>query len=84
MVYVITEPCIGNKDKSCIAVCPVSCIKEAANQFYIAPDECINCGVCEDCLPVRRYFADIDIPEKWTQYIEKNRAFADGSKLNQP
>ena len=24
--YVITEPCIGVKDKSCVSVCPVDCI----------------------------------------------------------
>jgi len=26
MAYVITEPCIGVKEASCVAVCPVDCI----------------------------------------------------------
>ena len=26
MTYVITEPCIDVKDKSCVEVCPVDCI----------------------------------------------------------
>ena len=26
MAYVITEPCIGTKDNSCVEVCPVDCI----------------------------------------------------------
>ena len=26
MAYVITQPCIDVKDKSCVDVCPVSCI----------------------------------------------------------
>ncbi len=26
MTYVITEPCIGVKDASCVDVCPVDCI----------------------------------------------------------
>ena len=26
MAYVITEPCIGVKDKACVAVCPVNAI----------------------------------------------------------
>ena len=26
MAYIITEPCIGTKDKSCVDVCPVDCI----------------------------------------------------------
>ena len=26
MAYVIAEPCIGQKDNSCVEVCPVDCI----------------------------------------------------------
>ena len=26
MTYIITEPCIDTKDRSCIEVCPVDCI----------------------------------------------------------
>ena len=26
MTYVITEPCVGVKDASCVDVCPVDCI----------------------------------------------------------
>ncbi|HYT46384.1 MAG TPA: ferredoxin, partial [Methylomirabilota bacterium] len=26
MTYVITQPCIGVKDASCVDVCPVDCI----------------------------------------------------------
>ena len=25
MTYVVTEPCIGTKDRSCVEVCPVDC-----------------------------------------------------------
>lgn len=28
MTHVIAEPCIGVKDKACVAVCPVDCIWE--------------------------------------------------------
>jgi NAD-dependent dihydropyrimidine dehydrogenase PreA subunit len=28
MTYVIVEPCIGDKNASCVDVCPVSCIYE--------------------------------------------------------
>ncbi|HEU4558886.1 MAG TPA: ferredoxin, partial [Longimicrobium sp.] len=47
MPYVITEPCIGTKDGSCVEVCPVDCIYESEDQYYINPDECIDCGACE-------------------------------------
>ena len=26
MTYIITEPCVGVKDASCVDVCPVDCI----------------------------------------------------------
>lgn len=42
MTYIITEPCIGTKDASCVEVCPVDCIYEGEDQYYIHPDECID------------------------------------------
>ena len=44
MTYVIAEPCIGVKDRSCVDVCPVDCIYEGDDQLYIEPDECIAAG----------------------------------------
>ncbi|MGH2498410.1 MAG: 4Fe-4S dicluster domain-containing protein [Ktedonobacteraceae bacterium] len=32
MTYVITQPCIGVKDGSCVDVCPVDCIHPAAGE----------------------------------------------------
>ena len=37
MTYVIAEPCIGVKDRSCVDVCPVDCIYEGEDQLYIDP-----------------------------------------------
>src|SRR4029453_17330739 len=51
MTYVIVEPCIGEKNSSCVDVCPVSCIYEAEEMYYINPDECIECGACEPECP---------------------------------
>jgi ferredoxin len=56
MPYVITEPCIGTKDASCVEVCPVDCIYEGEDQYYIHPDECIDCGACEPECPVTAIF----------------------------
>jgi NAD-dependent dihydropyrimidine dehydrogenase PreA subunit len=43
MTYVITQPCIDVKDKSCVDVCPVSCIyiqtDDLDRKLYIHPDE---------------------------------------------
>lgn len=75
MPYIIAEPCIGTKDASCVAVCPVDCIYEGEDQYYINPDECIDCGACEPECPVEAIFTDDATPEQWVSYIEKNRNF---------
>jgi len=73
MTYVITEPCIGVKDRACVDVCPVDCIYEGEDMLYIHPDECIDCGACEPECPVTAIFPEEDVPEEWTSYIEKNK-----------
>jgi len=70
--YVVTEPCIGVKDKSCMTVCPVDCIYEADEQVYIHPDECIDCGLCEPECPVNAIFVDTDVPPNWKDFIQRN------------
>ena len=74
MAYVITEPCIGVKDSSCVEVCPVDCIHSADEQpqFYINPDECIDCGVCEPVCPVSAIFPQDAVPEEWSHFTEAN------------
>ena len=39
MTYIIAEPCIDIKDKSCIDVCPVDCIYEFDRILVIDPEE---------------------------------------------
>jgi NAD-dependent dihydropyrimidine dehydrogenase PreA subunit len=72
MPHIICEPCIGVKDKSCVDVCPVECIYEADDQFYIHPEECIDCGACIPACPVSAIFVEEDVPEKWQSFIAKN------------
>ncbi|MEO8030735.1 MAG: ferredoxin family protein [Gemmatimonadota bacterium] len=73
MAYVITEACITVKDKACVDVCPVDCIYEGADQLYIHPDECIDCGACEPECPVTAIFPEEDVPPDQTASIEKNK-----------
>lgn len=75
MAFIITEPCIGTKDASCVKVCPVECIHEGDDQYYIDPDECIDCGACEPECPVEAIYPEDEVPEKWNSFIEKNRGF---------
>ncbi|HWQ27434.1 MAG TPA: ferredoxin family protein [Dehalococcoidia bacterium] len=75
MAYVITEACIGTKDRSCVDVCPVDCIHDegdADRMLYIDPDECIDCGACEPACPVSAIYAEDDVPENLKPYIEIN------------
>ncbi len=80
MAYVIAEPCIGTKDTACVDACPVDCIHpskreseyETAQQLYIDPVECIDCGACVPVCPVSAIFAGDDLPDKWKQYAEIN------------
>ena len=86
MTYVITQPCIGVKDASCVDVCPVDCIHptqnepefETAEMLYINPDECIDCGACEPACPVTAIFEESATPEEWRQYIQINADFFKG------
>jgi ferredoxin len=77
MTYVITEPCLDIKDKSCIEVCPVDCIIAADEDrmLFIDPDECIDCGACVDPCPVDAIYAEEDVPQQWSVFTELNREY---------
>jgi ferredoxin len=80
MPYVITEPCIGVKDKACQEICPVDCIYEGPKEgfpdmLFIHPDECIDCGVCQPECPVSAIFPEDDVQDDQAQYIQINRDF---------
>ena len=74
MTYVITQPCVGVKDASCVDVCPVDCIhaREEDEQYYIDPGECIDCGACEPVCPVSAIFEEGAVPREWRAYIGLN------------
>ena len=80
MAYVIAEPCIGTKDTACVDACPVDCIHpskreseyETAQQLFIDPVECIDCGACVPVCPVSAIYAADDLPDKWKHYVEIN------------
>src|SRR4051794_41653043 len=78
MTYIIAEPCIDIKDKSCIDVCPVDCIHEAARILVIDPEECIDCGACEPECPVEAIFPEDALPDKWEPFVRINYAYGEG------
>jgi NAD-dependent dihydropyrimidine dehydrogenase PreA subunit len=84
MTYVITQPCIDVKDKSCVDVCPVSCIyiesDDLDRKLYIHPDECIDCGACEPECPVSAIFEESAVPPEWAEFIELDRRWTTGNE----
>ena len=78
MTYVIGEPCIDIKDRSCVDVCPVDCIYEAGRMLVIDDEECIDCGACEPECPVEAIFPQDALPEKWAPFVKINAAWNDG------
>lgn len=80
MAFIIAEPCIKVKDTACVDACPVDCIHprkdepgfEEAEQLYIDPQECIDCGACVPVCPVSAIFSDADLPDKWAHFEKIN------------
>ena len=80
MTYVIAEPCIGTKDNSCVEVCPVDCIHPTPDEpdydkvemLYIDPEECIDCDACVEACPVDACFAEDQVPDEWSKFVQIN------------
>ncbi|HMJ00907.1 MAG TPA: ferredoxin family protein, partial [Gaiellaceae bacterium] len=81
VTYIITEPCIDVKDKSCVDVCPVDCIHEFERILIIDPEECIDCGACEPECPVEAIFPEDALPEKWEPFVKINYAYGEGAEV---
>lgn len=79
MTYIISEPCIDTKDRSCIDVCPVDCIHETDRMLVIDPEECIDFGACEPECPVEAIFPEDAVPVKWEPFVKINYAYAEGA-----
>ena len=84
MAYIIAEPCIDVKDKSCVEACPVDCIYEGDKMLYIHPEECIDCGACVDPCPVDAIYHEDELPEKWNEYTAINVDFFVGKEGLEP
>jgi ferredoxin len=83
MAYVIAEHCNGTKDTACVDASPVDCIHPKKDEadfenhelIYIDPVECIDCGACVPVCPVSAIFALDDLPEKWSDFAQRNAAY---------
>ncbi len=72
MTFVVTENCIKCKYTDCVEVCPVDCFHEGPNFLVIDPDECIDCSLCEPECPANAIYAEEDLPEEQSSFLELN------------
>ncbi|MBM7643896.1 NAD-dependent dihydropyrimidine dehydrogenase PreA subunit [Scopulibacillus daqui] len=75
MAFVITSPCKDEKAAECVETCPVDCIHEGDDMYYIDPDSCIDCGACEAVCPVEAIYADDEVPVEEQKFIQLNKDF---------
>lgn len=75
MAFIITSPCKEELAGECVEVCPVDCIEQGQDMFYIDPDVCIDCGACVAVCPVDAIFMEDDVPEEEEEYILLNRQY---------
>ena len=71
MAFVIAEHCIDQMDQSCVSVCPVDCIASEEGvdrKFFIDPDNCIDCGACEQACPNKAIFRAESLPAEWAGF----------------
>ena len=76
MTYIIAEPCIDIKDKSCVDVCPVDCIHEFERMLVIDPEECIDCTLCEPECPVEAIYSEEEVPAGQEPFLAINAELA--------
>jgi len=81
MTFVITPGCC--LDASCVAVCPVQCIRPrpgdpgftTAEQLYIDPATCIDCQACMDECPIDAVHPDYDLPNEFGDLLAINAQY---------
>jgi ferredoxin len=72
MTYVVTPPCIECKYTDCAAVCPVEAFHELPDRLLINPDTCIDCDACLPECPVEAIYADMALPEEYSEWLAIN------------
>jgi ferredoxin--NADP+ reductase len=72
MTHTITAKCTRQGD--CVEVCPVDCIVAGPTDdpnwndlFFIAPDDCIDCGACVPVCPPEAIFPEDEVPPEFEE-----------------
>ncbi|MFJ5547613.1 FAD-dependent oxidoreductase [Streptomyces sp. NPDC093225] len=81
MTFAITQTCCN--DASCVAVCPVNCIRPTPQErefgstemLHIDPRSCISCGACADACPADAIFPVDALTGPLREYAAVNAAY---------
>ena len=73
MAYVVTGACVDCVYTSCVDVCPVEAFHETPDRLLINADDCVNCDACVPECPVEAIYAEENVPEELTEWIEINQ-----------
>jgi len=76
MTYVITEPCIDVKDKTCVGECPAASICEGERVLCIRSGERAGCDAGEPACPVEAICCEHDVPGQRAQFTTENVRFS--------
>ena len=87
MPHVIAQGCCN--DASCVAVCPVQCIRPrpgdpnftTTEQLYIDPSSCIDCGACAHVCPTETIFHDAALPPTLDLFRQLNSDYFEANPL---
>lgn len=77
MAFVILDACSNEKAGECTQICPVDCIEEGPDQFFIDPNICIDCGACVAACPINAIVDEHDLSEEQEIQLEKAESFFD-------
>ena len=72
MTHVVIDNCIECKFTDCVLVCPVDCFYETETMLVIDPDECIDCSACVAECPVEAIYAEDELPDDKSEYLQQN------------
>ena len=76
MTYVVTENCIKCKHTTCVEVCPTDAFREGPNFLVIAPQDCIDCGLCPAECPIEAIYEEDEVPQGQEHFVELNAELA--------